>query len=75
MLSGRAEQVPHACKQLVGTEIVLVALLGDLLLGLQQFAQELSSERCIAGQHDPFNDFDGVAGAGDDLGAAAGQRL
>ena len=42
---GRAEQAPHPCKQLFGTEIVLVALLHNLLLCLKQFAQELSSER------------------------------
>src|SRR6185437_8923040 len=42
----------------------------NLLLGVEQFAQKLSGERHVAGQHDPFNDSEGVACAGDDLGAA-----
>jgi hypothetical protein len=41
-----------------------------LLLGVEQLAQRLSTERYIAGQHDPFDDFDGIACAGNDLGAA-----
>jgi hypothetical protein len=49
---------------------MVVALLRNLLLGVEQFAQKLSSQRYIAGEHDPFNDSEGVARAGDDLGTA-----
>lgn len=42
----KQRKASHLRKQLLGAEIVLVALLRNLLLGVEQFAQKLSGVRC-----------------------------